>query len=451
MYDLICIGGGIANLSLAYTYLKKSHKVLIIEAGPSILNRICPKTKLGYCINCKPCHITSGFGGAGCFSDCKLTYSTQVGGNLINYVGFETFKSLQDKAKDFFDGLGADGEYVHDEVFFKAFKDECAHNDLELVQSEVNHLGTERSYELMVELYNRLIALDCDILCNTFVEDIDFESKTVCCYGHIYNYKKLSIAVGRAGSNWLNKICDKNNILIISNSVDIGVRLETDSKITDFVTDNLYEMKIVYKPNNHMSVRTFCVNPHGYVVQENYENVTCVNGHSFADAKSNNTNFALLCNCTFTTPFNNPNEYGESVCKLANMLGGGKVLVQRLGDLYDMRRTNDVRLANNKIKPTLKDIVSGDLRYAVPENILSAILETIEKLDKVFPGLANSETLLYAPEVKFYSSKICLNQNLQVKGLDDVFFLGDSSGVTHGIIQACMSGIYVAELLNENR
>ena len=461
-YDLICIGGGIANLALAYRTLKEREydawgnlegkKVLIIEKGPKITTRICPKTKLGYCVHCKPCRITTGFGGAGCFSDCKLTYSEEVGGTLIEHVGKERFKELQDEAYHFFRELGADAPVYSNDEFFEQFKKECKENSLHLVESKVQHLGTEGSYELMCELAERLERMGCKIICDKTVIDINFDAKCIQLDDYSgYAYDKLSIVVGRYGSEWLRGICKKNNIPLEENSVDIGVRVEVPKTVLDPVTDNLYEMKIFNQTSGHSSVRTFCVNPGGWVVQENYDEVNCVNGHSFAGTKSDNSNFALLHSIKFTEPFNNPIEYGKAICKLSNMLGDGNIIVQRLGDIYNNKRTNKERLKNNSVRPTLKDAEPGDLRYAIPEKSLKAIVETLKKLDTVIPGVANDDTLLYSPEVKFYSSKIKLNDMLQVPERDDlrdVYFLGDSSGVTHGIIQACMSGIWVANNLN---
>lgn len=457
-YDLICVGGGIANLALAYTYKKenKHAHVAIIEKGPKISNRICPKTKTGYCLNCKPCRITTGFGGAGCFSDCKLTYSEEVGGSLINYVGKEKFNELQNSARCFFGDLGASTPSYFDAEYFERFSKECEKNALHLVKSEVQHLGTEGSYELMLELYRRLDEMGVHILCNTTVKSIQFEEHTLLA-SHSkgterFSYNKLSVAVGRYGSEWLSNICRENNIELEENTVDIGVRVEIPKYTLQAVANHLYEMKIVNQISDHSSVRTFCVNPGGFVVEEGYDEVKCVNGHSFFGKKSDNSNFALLYSIRFTEPFNDPIEYGKSICKLANMLGGGHILVQRLGDLIDNKRTNAKRLAENKVVPTLKDAVGGDLRFVLPSKAVDAILDTLKKLDSVIPEVWDSDTLIYAPEVKFYSSKIKLNKKLQVenKEFKDVYFLGDSSGVTHGIIQSCMSGIYTAENITES-
>lgn len=456
-YDLVCVGAGIANLSLAYTTLKKdpNKRILILEKGPKITTRICPKTKVGYCVNCKPCRITTGFGGAGCFSDCKLTYSEEVGGTLIQYTGKERFKELQDEAYIFFRNLGADAPIYANDEYFKELQKNCEKNSLHLVESQVQHLGTEGSYELMCELYRRLENMGCQINCNTTVDYIDFNNKilTAKFNGKDFtaSYKKLSIAVGRYGSEWLTALCSDYDIPMEQNSVDIGVRVEVPNSVLKKVTDHLYEMKIVNQLTEHSSVRTFCVNPSGFVVEEGYDNVKCVNGHSFAGTKSNNSNFALLHSIRFTEPFNSPLEYGQSICKLANKLGGNKILVQRLGDILTNHRTNEERLNNNTVVPTLKDAIGGDLQYVLPSKTLNAIVDTLFKLDKVIPGLYSADTLIYAPEVKFYSSKIKLNSKLQVDkdGFKDVYFLGDSSGVTHGIIQACMSGIYTAENIDE--
>ena len=455
-YDLVCVGAGIANLALAYTTLKKdpNKKILILEKGPKITTRICPKTKVGYCLNCKPCRITTGFGGAGCFSDCKLTYSKEVGGTLIQYTGKERFKELQDEAYIFFRNLGADAPIYANDEYFKKLQEKCEKNSLHLVESQVQHLGTEGSYELMCELYRRLKTMKCQINCDTTVTYIDFENHKIFVSNergltNDYDYKKVSIAVGRYGSEWLTALCTESDyeIPMEQNSVDIGVRVEVPNTVLKDVTDHLYEMKIVNQLTEHSSVRTFCVNPSGFVVEEGYDNVKCVNGHSFAGTKSNNSNFALLHSIRFTEPFNSPLEYGQSICKLANKLGGNKILVQRLGDILTSKRTNEDRLNKNTVIPTLKDAIGGDLQYVLPSKTLNAIIYTLFKLDNVIPGLYSADTLIYAPEVKFYSSKIKLNNKLQVDkpGFEDVYFLGDSSGVTHGIIQACMSGIYTAE------
>lgn len=450
VYDLICVGAGIANLTLAYTLLNNQKaNVLIIEKGPEITKRICPKTKVGYCVNCKPCRITAGFGGAGCFSDCKLTYSKEVGGSLLSYVGDEAFNRLQGLAFDFFKDLGATSKVYSNDDFFSHFSGKCSENGLRLVDSKVQHLGTEGSYDLMCKLYDRLRELGAHICCNTAVTEIDFENHNIIVSNerkltNNYRYDKLSIAVGRHGSEWLSNVCKKNGIELEENTVDVGVRVEVPKSVLDPVTDNLYEMKIVNQLTSYSSVRTFCVNPGGFVVEEGYDNVRCVNGHSFYGIKSKNSNFALLHSIRFTEPFNNPIEYGQSICKLANKLGGNKVLVQRLGDLLSNRRTNESRLCVNTITPTLKDAVGGDLQYALPSKTMCAIIDTLKKLDGVIPGIYADDTLIYAPEVKFYSSKIKLDKNLQTPNIKDVCFLGDSSGVTHGIIQACMSGLYVA-------
>lgn len=457
VYDLVCIGGGIANLALAYTYKKENEKasVAIIEKGPKITSRVCPKVKLGYCVNCKPCRITTGFGGAGCFSDCKLTYSKEVGGTLLDYTGNEKFEFLQEEARNFFLELGANAPTFFSDDYFNKFKEKCEKNSLHLVESKVQHLGTEGSYALMCELYRRLESMGVDILCNNTVTTIDFENHLILVNNernltNDYSYHKLSIAVGRYGSEWLNTICKNNDIPLEENTVDIGVRVEVPKEVLDPVTDHLYEMKIINKISDHSSVRTFCVNPGGFVVEEGYDNVKCVNGHSFFGKKSDNSNFALLYSIRFTEPFNDPIEYGKSICKLANKLGGGKILVQRLGDLIRNKRTNEERLSKNKVVPTLKDAVGGDLKFALPSKAVDAIWTTLHRLNFVIPGVWDDDTLLYAPEVKFYSSKIKLDNKLQVperEDLKDVYFLGDSSGVTHGIIQACMSGIYTSRNL----
>lgn len=456
-YDVVLVGGGIANIALALKLINTEYSVAIFERGHGIYNRSCPKAKTGVCINCKPsCQITTGFAGAGCFSDTKLTYSSEVGGTLIEYIGKDKFNKLLIEVDRMFKDNGATADFVFDEEFANKFQYECSKYGLHLTKSAVKHLGTDGSYEVMKNIWDLLEAApNIDVICDINVADILFDQNKIYYQAHWVKgtpgveYKYLSIAVGRYGADWLRKLCNRNNIKLENTSVDIGVRVECPRAVLDEVTDSLYEFKISNYSSSGNKVRTFCVNPGGYVVQENYDTesgqIKCVNGHSLSDNKSMTSNFALLVSCNFKDPFNEPIKYAQSICQLANMLADNKPMVQRLIDLKDHKRTNKDRIKRLSIEPTLKNAQPGDLRYVLPANIIDSIIETLDTLANVIPNINGRDTILYAPEVKFYSSKIDLNEKLQNDKFDNVFFIGDSSGVTHGIIQSAMSGIYVAD------
>ena len=465
-YDVVLVGGGIANIALALKLIDSKYSVALFERGHDISHRSCPKSKTGVCVNCKPsCQITTGFAGAGCFSDTKLTYSEEVGGTLVDYVGQKMFDELMNEADKMFIDNGSKAEFVYNEDFAHTLQYQCVKHGMHLIESKVKHLGTDGSYEVMTNIWNKLNqAKNIDVFCDVPVAHVDFHDNKVIAYnnveGSLFNphtqikYKYLSIAVGRYGSEWLRNLCKYYNIKLENTSVDIGVRVECPRSITDEVTDNLYEFKIVNYSSSENKVRTFCINPGGYVVQENYDTasgkqIMCVNGHSFSDNKSMNTNFALLVSCNFTEPFNQPIKYAQSICQLANMLADDKPMVQRLIDLKNHKRSTESRMKRLSITPTLKGAQPGDLRYVLPSNIIDSIIETLDNISNVIPNINGKNTILYAPEVKFYSSKIELNDKLQNDKFDNVFFIGDGSGVTHGIIQSAMSGIYVANQLLE--
>ena len=450
-YDTILIGAGIANIALALELSKTNPDILMIEAGPGLNCRRCLKQEFGKCIHCNPCHITQGFGGAGCYSDCKLTYSSEVGGSLIDYVGEDTFNNLLNEADALFTEYGGQQNLTKVTEFADQFDYECSKFGMKLLKFGVRHLGTDGAYNLLSNMYDTLVERGVKILKGSQVTNIDFNTKTVYTknYAKEYTANHISIGVGRSGAEWLRQLCFINNIPTTASSVDVGVRLECPRSITDFATDKLYEFKIINYSSAGNKVRTFCVNPGGYVVQENYDNCVCVNGHSLSDNKTPNTNFALLVSLNFTKPFNEPIKYATSICQLTNMLADGKVMVQRLTDLKNKKRSTATKMQRLTIEPTLKDAEPGDLRYALPSNVIDALLETIDNLNNVFPGINGSNTLLYAPEVKFYSSKIELNNKLQSNKYDDIYFIGDSSGITHGIMQSVMSGLYVAKQIKE--
>lgn len=449
-YDLILVGCGIANIMCALECLSKKPdmSILMLEKGNDITRRSCPKAKAGKCVDCKPaCQITTGFAGAGCFSDSKLTFSSEVGGNLVDYIGEDKFDELLGKVDTIFTEYGGDTTVHYNEEYANQLQYECSKYGMKLIKSKIRHLGTDGSYNVMLNIYNYLTSNpNVHIKCNTDVVDVDLNNKIVYTGTDCYCGDKISIAVGRYGAEWLRDLCVRNSINLINSEVDIGVRVEVPNAVTDEVTKNLYEFKLVNYSDSDNKVRSFCVNPGGFVTQENYDNgIACVNGHSYLDKKSQNTNFALLVSSHFTDPFDEPIKYGQRVCEVVNMLADGKPMVQRLVDLKNKKRTTKERLSRLSITPTLKDAEPGDLRYALPANILDSIVQTLDNMANVIPNINGKNTILYAPEVKFYSSKIDLNNNLQCNEFKDIYFLGDSSGVTHGIIQSAMSGIYAAE------
>lgn len=450
-YDLILVGCGIANIMCALECLNKKPdiNILMLEKGNDITRRSCPKAKAGKCVDCKPaCQITTGFAGAGCFSDSKLTFSPEVGGNLVDYIGEDKFDELLGKVDTIFTEYGGDTTVHYNEEYANQLQYECSKYGMKLIKSKIRHLGTDGSYKVMLNIYNYLASHpNVHIKCNTDVVDVDLTDKIISTKtGDCYCGDNISIAVGRYGAEWLRDLCVRNGINLINSEVDIGVRVEVPNAVTDEVTKNLYEFKLVNYSDSDNKVRSFCVNPGGFVTQENYDNgIACVNGHSYLDKKSQNTNFALLVSSHFTDPFDEPIKYGQRVCEVVNMLADGKPMVQRLVDLKNKKRTTKERLSRLSITPTLKDAEPGDLRYALPANILDSIVQTLDNMANVIPNINGKNTILYAPEVKFYSSKIDLNSSLQCDQFNDIYFLGDSSGVTHGIIQSAMSGMYAAE------
>lgn len=447
-YDVILIGGGPANLFAAIKLLKEKEdlKLLILEKGNTIDKRTCPKTlKSNKCVHCNPCGISTGIGGAGAFSDGKLTLSSDVGGWLEDYVGDE-IENLIKETDDIYLEFGGNPVINYDEDFANELEYKCIKHGMKLVKTKIRHLGTDGSAEIMQKIYDKILSYKgAEILTKTPVIDVDFKNKIVYTENFEVCGDNIIIGVGRNGSDWLRDVCKKNNIETLNNEVDVGVRVEVPRAITDAVTDKLYEFKIINYSSSDNKVRTFCVNPGGVVSQENYDNdLACVNGHSYLNKKTNNTNFALLVSSKFTHPFNEPIKYGKSIAKQANMLTGGNIMVQRLKDLKQHKRTDENRIKRISITPTLKDAVPGDLEHVFTSKILNSILETIEKLDNIFPGINGENTLLYGVEVKFYSSKVKVDNNLETSA-KDIYVIGDGAGITRGLIQSSASGLYVAK------
>lgn len=453
-YDVIIIGAGPGGIFTAYELSKNSNlKVAIIEKGKELINRKCPidGNKIKSCINCKICSIMSGFGGAGAFSDGKFNITNDFGGTLYEYIG----KQQAIKLMKYVDEINNTYTNKHPKLYStnnSKFSKICMQNNLKLLNASVRHFGTDINYEILENMYIDLKNKGINFYFNEEVTSIEQLDNNYIAHtnNNDYSGKYCIVSVGRSGSDWVKSLCEKLNIETLANKVDIGVRVELPYDIFADITDELYEGKIVYKTQQFEDkVRTFCMNPKGVVVNENTNGLITVNGHSFEDEslKTENTNFALLVSKTFTKPFNDSNEYGKSIVKLSNMLGGG-VIVQCFGDLISGRRTTEKRLNNSFVTPTLK-ATPGDLSLVLPKRILDDIIEMIYALDKVAPGTANPSTLLYGVEVKHYNMEVQVNENLESK-YKNLYFIGDGSGITHSLSHASASGIHVARHILKN-
>ena len=452
-YDVIVVGAGAAGAFLAYEFkkLNTDKKVLVIDAGREVSARNCPITegKVDHCIHCKPCNIMYGFGGAGTLSDGKYNITTNFGGDLHNYIGEKKAMELMEYVDSvLMDFDGGDLELYSTDK--NNLKTKCLRYDLHLLDAKVRHFGTERNKVILQRIYD-YVKDDIDFKFMSMVTDVDYkdgEYNVKTDDGKTYTCEDLVLASGRSGSKWVSQICDKFNITTRKNRVDIGVRVEVPAEVFKHITDDVYEAKIMYQTKQYNDVvRTFCMNPYGQVVTENTNGIITVNGHSYTDPKlrTENTNFALLVTNRFTEPFEDSNEYGESIAKVSNMLGGG-VLMQRFGDLVKGRRSSERRMAKSFTNPTL-NATAGDLSLVMPKRQLDDIIEMIYQLDKIAPGMANDDTLLYGIEVKFYNSVVDVDNKFETsqKGL---YCLGDGSGVTHSLSQASASGVEMARILN---
>ena len=476
-YDVIVVGAGPSAAFLAYEMIQldKTKKVLLIEQGKRVEDRNCPIEKVGKCVHCKPmCNITCGFSGAGAFSDGKLSlYDNEdddihIGGVLHEYVGVEETKKLIDYADQIYLKFGADKklEGVNYKEEVKKIYDKAKKEDINLVNIPIRHLGTEKSHELYGRIEKYLLDNGIDMLFDTTVHDLIVENNKI--QGvkirpakhsgdadfrddELITADKVVLAVGRKGANWLVKMCDEHNIKTKAGTVDIGIRYELPDKVMKDVNKYMYEGKFISRPYPFRDkVRTFCQNPSGFVSTEVYDdNITLVNGHSYKERKSTNTNLAILVSHNFENPFNKPIEYGRNVAKNLNALGNGNIVVQRLGDIYRGKRTWEEDLKNNSVEPTLKSAVAGDITFAIGYRTMTDILKFISSLDKVIEGFANPDNLLYGPEIKFYSNKIAINNEFEtsVKGL---YSIGDGGGLTRGLMMASASGIQTARNICKN-
>lgn len=452
-YDIMIIGAGPGGIFSAYELVQKSPdlKIAVFEAGHTLEKRKCPidGKKVKSCIKCKSCAIMNGFGGAGAFSDGKYNITNDFGGTLYEYIGKEKALELMYYVDEINCKFGG-GETKMYSTAGSSFKKICMQNKLTLLEASVRHLGTDINYIVLENLY-ALLKDKVDFFFDTPVTAV---GKTEDGYEVTYDGGKAEgtyciISVGRSGSKWMETVCQQMNINTKSNRVDIGVRVEIPAAIFEDITDELYESKIVYRTEKFEdAVRTFCMNPHGIIVNENTNGIITVNGHSFEDEKlkTENTNFALLVAKHFSEPFKDSNGYGESIARLSNMLGGG-VIVQRFGDLERGRRSTQKRLDEGTVRPTLA-ATPGDLSLVLPKRILDGIIEMVYALDRIAPGVANDDTLLYGVEVKFYNMEVDLDNNLETnhKGL---YVIGDGSGVTHSLSHASASGVYVAQHIME--
>ena len=462
-YDVVIVGAGPAGIFTAIEMLRRhtNKKIVIIEKGCPVEKRRCPKLKTKVCVNCKPyCHITTGFSGAGAFSDGKLSLSCEVGGDLPLLVGEELVQDTIRYTDKIYLEFGAEEkvEGVGQEEKVKEIRKKAIQSGLKLVDCPIRHLGTEKAQSLYKEIESYLLENGVEILFGYVCRDLLIQNGV--CTGVVVEsvYKNgqtqmiqgenIIVATGRKGADWLEKICLEHNIAHQPGTVDVGVRIEVRNEIMEEVNEVLYESKLIGYPKPFKNkVRTFCQNPGGFVGQENYDNnLAVVNGRSYKDMKSNNTNLAILCSHNFTEPFNQPIAYAQKVGELTNMLANGRILVQRYGDILDGKRTWPKELNQSNVKPTIPDAVAGDITSAMPYRSMLNIINFIQSVDHVVPGFASTETLLYAPELKFYSNRVKMDSEFRtnIRGLH---CLGDSSGWTRGLMMASVMGVLMGRKL----
>lgn len=457
-YDVIIVGAGPAGIftALELTKLNSNLEILIIDKGRNIEKRTCPARITGKCVNCDPCGITFGWSGAGAFSDGKLSLSPEVGGRLLEYFSEEEAQELINYCDSIYLKFGAN-ETVHglNNERVEEIKYEASKHNIRLIECPVRHLGTELAYNVLKGMYDHLINnTNTDFSDLSEAKELIVEDRKVT--GIVVKTKDgdkeirgkyIVVAPGRGGAEWLSKEAKKLNINTKNNAVDIGVRVEVPNSIMDHLTKDLYEAKLVYYSDTFDNmVRTFCMNPGGVVSEEHYDDgIAVVNGHSYSQEKlrTENTNFAMLVSTSFTEPFNQPIDYGKYIAKLGNMLTGGPIMVQRLGDLLNGRRTDESRLKKSTTRPTLKGAVPGDLSFVLPQRHLTSIVEALRAFDKIAPGLYSKNTLLYGVEVKFYSSKFDTNNNFETE-IENLYTIGDGAGITRGLMQASATGVIVA-------
>lgn len=464
--DVVIVGAGPAGIFTALELLRQGSdkKITIVEKGMPVEKRRCPKEQTGKCMNCKPyCHITTGFSGAGAFSDGKLSLSPEVGGDLPELIGYPLAEELIAYTDKIYLEFGADDKVEglgnHEKI--KEIRKRAIQAGLKLVDCPIRHLGTEKAQEIYLSIQNHLAEKGVELIFGYNCVDLIMEDGR--CAGVIcekagggegmdIHASHTVIASGRRGADWLSALCDRHDILHKPGTVDIGVRVEVRNEVMEDVNNVLYESKLIGYPKPFKNkVRTFCQNPGGFVSQENYDNdLAVVNGHSYKEKKSANTNLSILCSHNFTSPFNQPIEYAQKIGELTNMLGSGHILVQRYGDILDGKRTWPEELARSNVRPTLPDAVAGDITSAMPYRAMVNIINFIQAVEHVVPGFASVETLLYSPELKFYSNKVKLDEHLRTS-IEGLYCLGDSSGWTRGLMMASIMGVLMGRELSAEK
>ena len=459
MTDLIIVGAGPAGIFTALELVKSGSKqhIVLIEKGSAIEERRCPKEKTQRCVHCEPCHITTGFSGAGAFSDGKLSLSEEVGGDLPALIGEDLAQELITYTDGLYLSFGADQrvEGISQKEEVKEIRKRAIQAGLKLVDCPIRHLGTEKAQEIYLSIERYLKEAGVEMLFHHSCEDVLLENGR--CTGVVVRHngeektlraKNVVLAAGRRGADWLFSLCKKHHIAHEPGVVDIGVRVEVRNEVMEQVNTVLYESKLIGYPKPFKDkVRTFCQNPGGFVSQENYDGgLAVVNGHSYKERKSANTNLAILCSHQFAEPFDDPIAYARKVGELTNMLGAGQILVQRFGDILDGKRTWPQELTRSNVRPTLPDAVPGDLTAALPYRAMVNILSFIGAVDHVVPGFASTETLLYSPELKFYSNRIQMDAHLST-AVEGLYCLGDASGWTRGLMMASVMGVHLGRRL----
>ncbi|MEZ4627342.1 MAG: FAD-binding protein [Eubacteriales bacterium] len=458
--DVVIVGAGPSGIFTALEMIKRGTKqrIVIVEKGLAVEQRRCPKAVTGRCVNCKPyCHITTGFSGAGAFSDGKLSLSFEVGGDLPSLIGPDKAQAAIDYTDGIYLEFGADDhiEGIDNTTAVKEIRRRAIQAGLKLVDCPIRHLGTEKAQDIYYAIEQYLLEHGVEMLFGHACENLILENNV--CKGVLLNdgnkgfelfAKTVVIATGRRGADWLESICAEHSIAHQPGTVDIGVRVEVRNEVMETVNEVLYESKLIGYPQPFRNkVRTFCQNPGGFVSQENYDNdLAVVNGHAYKEKKSNNTNLAILCSHNFNVPFDQPIAYAQKVGELTNMLGAGHILVQRYGDILDGKRTWQRELSFSNVVPTLPDAIAGDITAAMPYRAMTNIINFIQAVDQVVPGFAAAETLLYSPELKFYSNRVKMDDNFTTN-IQGFFTLGDSSGWTRGLMMASVMGVLMGRRL----